>query len=519
RIASSYEFDLALGFGVAGGWAVTLFALAIARLAPRAPRERPPDVPAGPPSRRGWMAAAALAAGVGGAALLTSVALYLAVGGHVPGMIGAVLGAALAALAARAARVGQPTFVVPDPTIARQVAWVRSMAPPTMVRATDLYLLFLFSTVGTALIAYVPSEIRLVQPNAVLFPFAALSVVFVAGLLALPFAVGDDRPSGSLRRVAEIGPAAFGAVGLLALVPPYLPGGRGLFFGCLVGLLGGTVVVLAEKLRRPRPGLERTPRRVARVAGVGFWSAAIVLGALSLSNGDGLVAVASAAPTVGLYGLGLASVSVSGLFGGFVALDLGGRFSASLDPWGEAGAIPSVAPVGFPVGVRLGLALAAGLGGAVLVGGFLFLVPLEAGVAPGSLLAVAGITEPRVLLGGAGGVALAFVWWFLDRAGSNARTAHVLPERLGWVATAAPLLLAVVVPMVVGDGLGGAMLVGLLGGAAAGAMGLEAFGAPGAHGESVRSSPSPLLPALALTLLIAVAWGAVLLSRSFSGAF
>jgi hypothetical protein len=526
KIGSAHDVDLALLVGAFGGLAVGLFALGVTFLTPRPATERPIGLPSDLRSRRGWAASTSIIAGAGSAALLTLVGLYTLLDGREPAMIAAALGAAVAALAARTTGRVVPTDPGSSSSATLRSAWIRSAASLAVPRALDLYLIVLLAATGASVLAFVPSEIRELQPNAVFFPMAALAAVFVASLLAIPFGIGEDAPTGSFRRVSELGPAAFGFIALLAITPPYLPGGLGLFLSGATGLVGGTAIVLLWSAGRASVAASHGTARIARAlvppivlaatVALAYWLATLSLGgSIDLST-----------PSLGLYGVALASVTMVAPFGGFVALDLGGRLAASLNGAGEAldEAQPEVKRLRFTAAVRVGAIAASGLAALVLLSGFVALVPLEAGVAPGVLVAsLTGGSEARLL----GGVALGLLVPVLTAAvlayrspggfvnpGSADREA--IRVRLG--RSAGPLLLGVGIPLLGGETLGAVGLVGIGLGALLGTC-WHGFSSELLPLGTSEEGPSPtLLPTLALVSLTGLAFGAALYAGLPAGA-
>jgi hypothetical protein len=517
RLGSSAQLALALSAGGLGGLGVALLALGVTVLGPRPALERPVELPKDRRSNRGWVASGAIFAGAGGAALLVLIGLYVTFDGHEPVLLVAAFGAGLAALAGRApawVRSGGPPE---PPEIAGRTAWIRRMAPFSVGRALDLYLLFLLAGTAGSVLAFVPSVIRLLQPNAVLFPVAALAAIFVASLIAIPFATGENAPTGSFRRVAELGPTAFGFIALLALAPPYLPGGLGLFLAGVAGLLAGPAVVLLWAAGGARTGSASSPRFLRAVAPAILLGGTVV-GSYWLGNLSVRGALDLSTPGLGPYGIGIATVTAVGTLTGLFALDLGGRFTASLNGAGEAqpvvGSTASVDRATAAAGV--GGVFGAGLACVVLLSAFVALIPLEAGVAPGSLvISLDGSGEGRLL----GGVALGLLLLIAVAALLTYRgppspeptdrpPGESLRLRAGdWLG---PLLLAVLLPLVTAQVLGAVGLVGLVIGAVLGSLWhgfsseLLPLGPP--EGGPART----LVPTLALAVLTALLLGGTL---------
>ncbi|HXQ94789.1 MAG TPA: hypothetical protein VN864_06470 [Thermoplasmata archaeon] len=413
------------------------------------------------------------------------------------------------------------------------------MAPTSVAYAIDLYLAFLTAATGASLIAFVPSAIRILQPNAVLFPMAALAAVFVASLVAIPFGAGVPSPSGSFRRIAELGPVAFGTIALLALVPPYLPGGLGLYLSGVTGLAAGTLVVLlwaaggSSPRTRTRGSLRYLRAVVPAIVLAGTIAVTYWLASWELPRGVDL-----STPGLGTYGIALAAVAMVGTFAGLMALDLGGRFAAALNAAGEAtpASATRISPASlaetpdpgtdrFTAGVRVGLVLAMGLASLVLVTGFLSLVPLEAGVAPGTLVvSLTGGTEGRLLVGAALGLLIpvltATVLSYREAPltpGAPSSPA-VDPIRLRLGRSIGPLLLGIGIPVLAGSTLGAAGLVGVVLGALLGTLWHGFSSEILLLGPAEGGPPQILVPTMALAVLTALAFGAALYSGSFAGA-
>jgi hypothetical protein len=518
RLGSAGDGDLALVAGALGGLAVTLLALGVTILSPRLDVDPTGPRPTGARTRRGWGASASILAGSGGLALLTLVGLYVVLDGREPAMIAAVLGAALAALAGRASWRFRADAAPVPPEVARRTAWIRSMAPVAVAHALDVYLLFLAAATAASVLAFVPSEVRVLQPNAVLFPVAALAAVFVASLVAVLFATGEDAPTGSLRRVAELGPTAFGFVALLALAPPYLPGGLGLFLSGVAGLLAGPAVVLLWSNGRDAPSAPAGAFRFVRAAIPAFVFGALVVGAYWVANLSWHGSVDLSTSNLGTYGIGIAAVTCAGTLGGLSAIDLGGRLNAALNAAGEArdAPTPDVRRDRFTSAVRVGGVFAVGLASLVLVSAFVALVPLQAGVAPGSLVtALAGASEGRLLAGVVLGLLLALLVAKMFAPGAAVGPTGPRPGddrgfRPQFGRWSVPLLLGAALPLFGGEVLGAVGLVGLAVGALLGTL-WHGFTSELILVGSPDGGPAPtLLPTLALAVATALTFGAAL---------
>jgi len=519
RLGPPAQLELAFATGTLGSFAVALFTIAVIALIPRPSEDAPVEVSPDRRSGRGWIAAGAVSAGAGGAALLTLIGLYIALDGHEPSLIAAALGAGVGALAGRAPARRRAITPSPAPSEQDRIAWIRSMAPIAVARALDLYLLFLVAATGASALAFVPSVVRLVQPNSVLFPVVALAVVFVASLVAIPFAPSGEMPTGSLRRVAELGPAAFGFIALLVVVPPYLPGGLGLFLSGVAGAVVAPLVILLVASGADAPARSTGLRKALRAGTLALAFGGVVVAAFWLTDLAIHFPLDLSTSSIGTYGLGLATVAAAGTLGGLFAVDLGGRFTSALLGSGEAGSPGPPCPrvERFSSAASVGSVFVAGLSVLALVTGLTALVPLEAGVAPGSLVgSLSGSAEGRLL----GGVALGLLIPVLTAtllayrapvlAAGPSEEDRSLRLRIG--SSVGPLALGVALPILGGELLGAAGLIGLVVGAVLGTLWhgfsfeVVPLGPPG------RGPASTLLPTLATAALTAMVVGGSLYS-------
>ena len=508
-VGSPAEVDLSLAAGALGGVLVAGFAATVSLFAPRPVTGRPIDLPMDRRPRRGWVVASALVAGSGGGALLVAAGMFLAVGGHVPGLLALLLGSGVASLSTRTVGWIRRELGPETPESLVRSRWVRGHAPALLQRSVDLYAVVLFAAIAAMLLAYIPSTVRLLQPNAVLFPLAALGVVWAAGLLALPIAVGDAVPSGPLGRVTRLGAAAFGGLGLLALVPPFLPGGRGLFLSGIEGLVAGTATFVIWEARVPGAG-RRGPAIVRGIASAGilgswaviaYWVAGLTFpGPIDLAD-----------PGVGMYGVAIAAVAWTGLLGNFAALDLGGAIARSLSISGEPAEEPAIPEGEAPAsGAQVATTLAAAISGLVLLTVLLSLPPLEAGVAPGSLVnAIGGADRGGAAVGAVLGLLVPSMAWWRGAGNASPRPNAPSPPRfsagLGLLAA-----LSLGLPPVAGGLFGAPGIVGTVLGVWLGTLALAVSPTVRRRG-SFDGDPAPdLAPSLLLALTSAVMVASVL---------
>ncbi len=531
-IGSPMEFDLALGAGAAGGLAVSGWACVVTLLSARSSPDDLSRPDPRPPTRRGWVAATAITAGAGGSGLLTLIGLYLALGGHVPTMIAAPLGAGIVALATRVRGGWGHRGASDSAGEMTEGPSTEELASLSMHRASDLYLAFLFAAVGAALLAFVPSVVRILHPNAVLFPIAALSVVFVAGLVAVIFGGFGSVPVPTHRRIAVVAIGAFASIAALAIVPPYLDGSAGLFASALVGPVAGVAIVLA--LTSGKAPIVSTG--ASSLSSIGRASAPVLtltvalflafrFGSGALLGGGGVTD-----PNLGAYGLGLASVSFVGIFGGLVALDLAGHLTRAI----EREADPAIAPVrrandralaeslssdqDFSSASGTAAVVAASLGTLVLLLGALEIVPLELGQSPVALADAVELSAPGLLVALVLGLllpilGLRLVAGSLPREEGPARPAAA-SIAIRTVPALGPIGLAIGAPLLVGWALGISGLLGLGVGVALGTLALDASSAGFVLD---RASWSSTAPTLILTIVTSVAFAGGLLAAAFTG--
>jgi hypothetical protein len=334
----------------------------------------------------------AIATGSAGIALAVFMGLYLAEAGHSPPMAAAALGAVLAAFGARAASPWSAGGEAPpeDLTAERAVG----LGAATAARS---YALLEAALVAAVLLAYVPSVVRFLEPNAILYPAVALGVVSVATLVGLATALIAPAGNSWVRsHVPLVAATAFSTVGLLAADSAFFYGNLGLWLSSLSGLVGAFVLVEAMGWfgDRPDQGI-RPPKLWAVGPAVSVWLlVAVIAVAFALANWTPGTGSWTIDPYLGYYGVALAGVSMAGMA---VALHPLRTAAQPIDPVDL--------DVDGPGARRLARGLdathlvAATLSALTLVGAALFLDPLEYGATPTELLGRFGWTDPSFLLG------------------------------------------------------------------------------------------------------------------------
>ncbi|MCI4339990.1 MAG: hypothetical protein L3J73_01805, partial [Thermoplasmata archaeon] len=451
--------------------------------------------------------------GAGGVGLLTLIALYLELGGHVSSIIAAPLGGAIAALAVRASRATVSEGGNDAPLSPAELARRDTLSVWAMVRGVDLYLSFLFAGVGAELLAFVPSVVRTLHPNSVLFPIVALAAVFVASLGAAAFRAAGDLPVRSVRWVAALALAALSTVALLAVVPPYLDGSSTLLASAITGAgVASLVLLLGGRSSTQETAVRSAGRSAVPVVGLAFLLLfAFRFGSGAWSEGGGVTD-----PSLGAYGLGLASVALTGCLAGVILLDLGERFAAptpvSAAPWTDSAPGATLTESGAAL-----VGLAAVLGSIVFLLGALALVPLEIGSAPSDFVAAANPGAIGLLVGLLLGLLLC-VWTIVSvpiptQENPAAPATGVWPER--YLVALAPIGAGIVAPLCVAWGLGAPGVLGFAIGstlAVLGLSGLRRFGPTDA-----ARGPEIAAPMLILIIVTTVAFGGAMLAGSFGG--
>ena len=506
RIGPALAVDEAIFAGAIGGLLAAAATAALVRLTPdpRRDLEIRPNEPR--QIRREWMVATAVASAAGGLAVGTLVLLYLAFDGHVPTMIGVALGGGLAALAGRARTGGEPGAPL------RGTGSVALPVRATMARALDLYSILLCAGVGSALLAYVPSVVRTLHPNAVLFPILALAATLLASVVGATFGAVVASPSRGSSAVATAAIVALSGVALLAVVPSFLDGSATLLASAVCGSVGGGAIFLASGFWRSATS---APQSGAQRLGLPFVTAMVVLLAFRFGSGA-WIGGSVTDPSLGAYGLGLASVALAGALGGLLVVDTQRRLHSSAETIMNPAASSPALEVPW-ASVDLAGALALVLGSIVLLLAALALIPLEIGVAPVDLVGMTVLSAPGLLVALVIGMALppGARWLMSERGSKGEVTSRREILRRGHIPELALVGVAIAAPFGAGWALGTPGLFGL--GAGAVLAALASSGARDGPGGTPAAEVD-IAPSLVRLVVVAIAvFGGAVLAGSLTG--